>query len=264
MRHDPLVSYLDAIAELQSFVELAHQGVGFATVTNRITTLVSDRPAQSTLDKSANKLAAFAAAQSTRGFTYLYSLATVKLWSILEAGVDEFLLVLLTDPARLSDSRELRKLKGPLVEFATAPQTEQVQYLRDLLNQDVAAALKPGVGRFESVLAAVGFGGPVNDLARRTLLELSEVRNVILHRGAVVDTRFTERCPWLSKAVGDQVEPQRDDYLLYSAGSLLYMNELHRRWHEQVLRDPPGDYLVDTDKLILEALEHGWARRTAA
>lgn len=55
-------------------------------------------------------------------------------------------------------------------------------YITKELSRSLNADFKRGVGQFEAILDAIGLAGPVDPDVRRTLLELNEVRNVLVHR----------------------------------------------------------------------------------
>lgn len=222
-----------AISELDTFISLALEGFGYVTVAPEVTDtmrrLFSDDDYEAKMEHY-EKLATFSEDQISKGFPYLFSIACVRLWTILEACVDEVLFHLINDPRCISESRIIKNLKGPLLEFANASDNEKAEFLKDRLNQELASSLKIGVGRFEDPLKAVGFGGSVADPIRRVLLELSEIRNVIVHKNGLVDKRLVERCPWMSVKVGEKIVVTLSDYPIYANSCFWYIVELADRW----------------------------------
>jgi hypothetical protein len=99
-------------------------------------------------------VAEFAASEAAQGFAYLFGLCTVRLWALLEALVDEIVVAALREPRLCKDQAIIGKLKGPLVEFQSAPAAEQAEFLAETLKQAVDASLKPGAGRFEAAAPA--------------------------------------------------------------------------------------------------------------
>ena len=87
-----------------------------------------------------------------------------------------------------------------------ATEFDRTVYLREALKQEIASDLKIGVGRFESVLDALGFSGSVAASIRKALLELHEIRNVIVHSMGKIDKHFQARCPWTSMDIGQTVQ----------------------------------------------------------
>jgi hypothetical protein len=198
--------------------------------------------------KHFENLESFAKREATGGHPYLFALALVKLCSILEAAVDHVLVQLLKDPRTIESSSKLSRLKGPLVEFMGATELERMIYLREALKQDMASDLKIGAGRFESVLDALGFCGTIAPSIRKALLELHEIRNVMVHSMGRVDKHFKVRCPWIALALGESVPVTRTQYLVYHSSALWYLIELDQRWGEKVTGQGRGK---DADELLL-------------
>lgn len=233
MQDDPFEPYAKSIFELYTFITLSLEGFSYVTVAPEVTDTIrvwfSEDEYEARMEHY-QKLKSFSEAQASKGYPYLFSLACVRLWTILEACVDEVLVNLLIDPECVYGSEMIMKLKGPLVEFAYASEEEKAELLKGQLNQELASSLKIGVGRFENPLNALDFGGKVSDPVRRALLELSEVRNVIVHKNGHVDKQFIKRCPWLHKIIGDPIEISMSDYPIYADACLWYIIELADRW----------------------------------
>lgn len=242
---NPVRPYLDATSELDAFVHLAWAGLGYAKVATEVTQTVREirsrrEGGRESLDaqlpehfvRHTAMLGRFAAEQEPRGFPYLYAIATVRLWTILESSVEELVIRMLLEYPESWGANAIQKLRGPLVEFAKASPSERAEYLADQLKQEVKAVLKPGVGRFEALLEAIGLGGPVDDSVRRALLELSEVRNVIVHRAGRVDAKLLERCPWLSLLSGSVLTINGGIFNRFVLAAHWYMIELDDRWDQ--------------------------------
>jgi hypothetical protein len=161
--------------------------------------------------------------------TYLYALGAVKLWSILESTVEDSVYRFLHDEREWTRSEKIKNLKGPLIEFVSAPRPEQATFLIAQLKQTTNADLKKGVGRFETLLAVVGLDGPIDKLVARALLEFTEVRHLLVHRLGTVDKQFVEQCPWVHVSVGQLFSVQLGHYDIYSTAVLWYAREISRR-----------------------------------
>lgn len=114
-----------------------------------------------------------------------------------------------------------------------ASEDERVVFLREALLHDIGAELKIGIGRFEGPLDELGFGGAVASNVRRVLLELAEVRNVIVHKAGKIDSRLLERCPWLLFQIGESIRPVAADFKKYEGSAFWYLMELDQRWKER-------------------------------
>jgi len=193
----------------------------------------------------------FAKAQIKQGFPYIYEMAVVRLWSILEAMSDDIVLYLLVNfPEVYGDI--LGKLKGPLLDFHQATKSERAAILLEILKDKVSSRLQQGVGRFESLFKTINFGGPVHDKIRRLLFELSEVRHIVIHRNGKADAKIVKRCPWLGLRVGQKLQTTSKHYHDYSVGAGCYVLELALRWQ---LSGPGFSNLSNPDR---------WCKKTAA
>ncbi len=171
----------------------------------------------------------FATEQSAQGIPYLYDLAVVRLWGTLAACIDDVVAAALQNPESCKDNKLLARLKGPLISFRSASPVEQAEYLAETLRRELNASLKVGVGRFEDILDPIGMAGAVDEVIRKLLLELSQVRNVVVHKRGRVDKRYLESCPWSSQNIGDQVATNAESFDLYYHAAHWYLNTLISR-----------------------------------
>jgi hypothetical protein len=70
----------------------------------------------------------------------------------------------------------------------------------------------------------------VEEGMKKTCFELCAIRNLIVHRSAIVDRRFVQLCPWLGTKIGEifKVTPQA-----YKS----YLEFAHRWLIEILIRD---------------------------
>lgn len=219
------LSGLEASAQAVSYVDLQRR----VAATLRKPDPFPTPESYETAKQHAERLQQLASEEEQKGFPYLFGLATVRLWSILEAMVDEIAVEYLKDPGSCEDVDLIRSLKGPLVDFVNAAPDEQAEFLANELKLAVKAALKPGVGRFEAILEPLGIGGGVDENVRRAFIELSQLRNAIVHCGGVADKRFVEACRWLGYAVGQRLRPTRLDFRIYELAVMWYIAEISAR-----------------------------------
>ena len=241
-----LSHFIDDIFELDAFIKCSLKGFGYATVatlvTEKVRSIAKSEGADHPLKDDAiyekrkehyKRLEEFAKIENEQGHPYLFSLACVKLWSILEAAVDFMLLELLKDNERATKSVRLGKIRGPLLSFLQASDAQKIEYLKETLLQELGSDLKVGLGKFEAPLGELGFSGHVSEPIRRTLLELNELRNLVVHKTGVIDSRFKERCPWIPLSQGQNFLPTYDNYRNYQTASLWYLLELDQRYEQQ-------------------------------
>ena len=202
------------LKQLIDFVELAHTGLGSAIGTPRLMAAVKMREvAVGKADRGdyvaqlakAEHLKKIAEAHLERDFDYLYALAVVKIWSVLESSVENIVSQCLQRPFECKDMKTLNDLRGPLIEFLNADQDERAEFLFSELKSTTKSALKTGVAVFEALLEPVGMAGSHHEEVRRSILELQQTRHVIVHRRGLADRRFMDRCPWVGATVGQSL-----------------------------------------------------------
>lgn len=182
---------------------------------------------------SASRVEKFAESQVSNGSPYLFSLCAVRLWALLEAFVDELVVEALQCPQDCPGQAVLSKLKGPLIEFRTAPPDEQAEFLAETLKQTLDASLKLGVGRFEVLLEPLGLSGEVHSKVRKVLYELSQIRNVIVHKSGRADRRIVESCPWLDSTRGEVLHVTSKMFERYLKAAYWYLLEIRARVDER-------------------------------
>jgi hypothetical protein len=255
----------DDIQMLRMFVHVCLSGLSYSLQATRVVDVLKDshkrfgkpeRYSSEDYYREANKQAereeAFGKQQESKGFTYLYALASIKLWSILEATIEDVALECIQTPDRCSDAKLLAGLKGPLFEFLRQSAEERAEFLVGQLKQEVRASMQKGIGRFEAVLMPLGLGGAVPDAVRRAIFELSEVRNVLVHRRGLADKRFVSSCPWFGVKSGDELMLKEQHYDRYELAVRCHLLEIDLRFRR---RDDPPDANPETKNNVLRLRE---------
>jgi hypothetical protein len=168
-----------------------------------------------------------------KGYPILQEQAVAALWELLESFVLSFLTNWLTNQPELTQLTAIRKIKIPLADYEKMSQDEKYDYLVDELERGLGAPFKQGSNRFEVLLDVFGLSGPVDEPVRKDLFELSQVRNVIVHRRGIVDRRLAEACPWMGLRPGDRLSLTVDDWERYLeavdrySSSIIYRAQAH-------------------------------------
>jgi hypothetical protein len=101
------------------------------------------------------------------------------------------------------------------------------------LISELRRELKPGhrssIEVFESVLHLFGLKGAMDPDLKRNLIELEHVRNLLLHRRGIVDSRFLDSCPWTTFRMGTVITPDGASVERYSSAVLDYYEVLFAR-----------------------------------
>jgi hypothetical protein len=244
----PVDPFFDDVFELDVFIQVTIEGHGYTTIAPDVTRFIKrsgarghpvadDSVYRDRLERQ-QQLKGFAEREIEQGHPYLYSLATVRLWSILEAAIDEVILGLLRRGG-WDESSGVTQLTGPLLPFLEATEETRAELLREKLLEAHKNSERIGVGRFESVLSPLGLGGAVDTEVRKRLLELSEVRHVIVHRRGIADRKLLLRCPWLPWDIGATAVIRRDRYASFYGSVLWYLMEIAARWLDET-EQPDG------------------------
>lgn len=235
-----LVDALGAVGPLLQFVQVCQTGMHYSRQAVRVVDfnevradalgVASPYSDLQAARAAAIKLETFARQEDGEGFPYLYGLASVSLWGLLEAAVDDLLVDCLRFPESCADIRLIEGIKGPLLAFGNATQEQRAQFLASEISRHVKADLQTGAGRFEALLRPAGLDGPVDDLVGRSLFELSQVRHVTVHRFGVVDHRFQDACPWRAETIGQRLRVTGPDFARYRWSVEWYLFEILGRY----------------------------------
>jgi hypothetical protein len=179
--------------------------------------------------KKAEAEAALARREVEQDFPLLHGQAVVALWSALESLARNIVTTWLTNAPETISNERVRRLRVPFFEYEDLPKRERIPYIVELLEREVEAPLKLGVGRFEELLDIVGLAGSVEERVRHDLFEMGQVRNAIVHRGGVADRRLVEACPWLSLKPGDHVHVSHEQFAKYVQAMQGYVLECIQR-----------------------------------
>jgi hypothetical protein len=167
----------------------------------------------------------------------------VALCSTLEALVKDTLTDWLTHIPSAWQSEAFGKLKIPFTvkEWTAKDSAARAHWAMQQLWKATSDTNTNLQARFEGLFLAVDIPKveePMSEALRdafrpeevpNRLIELWAMRNVIVHRLGVVDTKFLETCPDLGFAVGDRLDITFDVYSRYSMAVHLYLGQtLHR------------------------------------
>ena len=151
----------------------------------------------------------------------------------------------------MGDVDEVKKLKIPYGEFLAIDEETRAAYLTDMLERALQSPVKRGIGRFETLLSPFGLNGEVESDLRKTLFEMQQVRNVLVHKLGVVDSKFRRDCPWFDVPEGAvlQVSAEMAHRYSHAVGDYLVVliNRVRARYDlnesnrsEQTGEPPPG------------------------
>jgi hypothetical protein len=180
----------------------------------------------------------FAEEEMKKGFPILYEQATISLWGSLEALIRNFVALWLHHVPSAKRCDAVKQLKVKIGEYESLEDFERCLWIVDLIDQEIAGPLKVGVGRFECLLEPFEMNGAIEDDCRRSLLELSKVRNILVHKNGIADRKFTESCAWLGYRPGDHVVVDKERWASYTNAVHNYVLQLNYRLQRRFGQEP--------------------------
>jgi hypothetical protein len=230
---DAMQKFSDDIEELHRLQRLCVAGVGaLRAMPGVVRTLINspedDAATNEQRLESAKKAADLATRECDKDFPLLRALVAVAVWSHLE-GHFKSLLAYCVQHELPKNHKLLSKIKVKVSEWVQLDDDDKPAFLLSKIEQTLSSPQKAGVGRFESVLEACGLSGSVPPNLRRDVLELSAIRNSLVHCNRIADRRLVKQCPWLEISAGQPLhitQPMLDRYFSAAIG---YVCVVHAR-----------------------------------
>lgn len=168
-------------------------------------------------------------AQEIRGLPMVHSQTLISLWAILESFIHMLAANVMSNDTNIRQNEKIRRIKIPLIDFETLDSQERSYFVIRELEQNVGASYRKGIGCFESLLDVFELGGGLEENYRRDLLELQQIRHVLVHRRGFVDRQLSEACPWLKLRMNSKINITREDIRKYFKAVNEYLLEISRR-----------------------------------
>lgn len=209
-----------ALEELSDFIDLCRRGFRLAATATELGDLIKSpqgvKKAQAGRVRNLIKTLKDTGERTRRyvddGFATLYGVGIVRLWTALEATMNDCCMAMLQQDEFWKRAKATKNLKVRLVEFLGLSEQEQLSVMLDHVMTDSGARQAPGVGRFENLLNALDLGGDVPDSVKRQMVWLAEARHLLVHRHGIIDHKFTSRVPWIAATVGEKLGVSEDDF----------------------------------------------------
>jgi hypothetical protein len=228
---EPFKVLLNQTERLHHLLRLSTKGIAMIQGVPRMVEVlnkIEDKPDEDAKQKlaQAKEEAELATREVREGFPLLNAQAAIALWSSLEATVRLFVGRWLRHEKTAMQVDIVQKLRVRLGDYERLDEENRCFFIVDRIETEVSAPLTNGVGRFEALLSPFGLGGSMDEDVKRTLFELSQVRNVLVHRYGVADKRLAEACPWLGVKAGDPVKLDHTHIRRYFEAVTQYALEL--------------------------------------
>jgi hypothetical protein len=172
-------SVVDATEMLGRLIHISEKGIAVLRGMPRIVKVLADVEGASADLSTQKKLetaereAALAQSEVDRDFPVLHGLAVVALWSQLEHFIKGLIVLWLLHRKDAMNVPAVQKLKIRLGDYMQLSRPEQARYLVELIEQDIAAPLKRGVSRFDSLLEPFSLSGSIAKSRRSSYTSFS-------------------------------------------------------------------------------------------
>lgn len=168
------------------------------------------------------------------GFHLVFAHSSVSLWSALESMILNFCGSMLYFHPDISDREKLEKIRVSSSFVLQSDKRAAAFAILSELERNTGAHLKPGMGRFVEALSACGLDISVSEETRRSLLELSKVRNLVAHKFSICDDKFLKECPWFDAEKGKRIKLTSAQYSNYRKGIKEFLKVLTRQYTNTV------------------------------
>jgi len=240
--HESLEILLDDIQKMHDIINVAQRGLQMTQgAPNAVKVLAKVKNEEDTEKhklslQKVERIADIAKKEIDSGFPFLYSQSSIMLYSYLEGAIKRFVIIYFKKND-LEKIKEVANIKIAFSEFVNLDDNEKFEHLFILYEKLLTVGMQYGVTRFENLLGPINFSGYVDKDLAKIIFELSQIRNVILHRGGKADKQFIACCPWLNYAVGDRIIVTDKKYDEYYVGVCKYVTELAIRLGEKRGKD---------------------------
>jgi len=162
-------------------------------------------------------------------FPILHEQSVIAMWSMLESLVYLLAAKCLANELAIWKTDSISKLQVRIGDYESLDHFEKCMWIVGLLDQSTSAPNKSGITRFEKLLQVFNLDGSFNDEHNKALYELHHIRNVLIHRGGLVDNKLLKACPWIKLKPGQQLLISHSMWIKYQKAVGKYCIELAKR-----------------------------------
>lgn len=163
------------------------------------------------------------------GFPRLFAQAVIALWSNLEILVDDLAFLAASSRWVSLTSSVFDQIQVKVSEVEGLDRDDYIRLVLKKLQEKKGSEWHPGVAGFEAYLEPLGLAGTVKADAKRDLIELKAVRNILVHLGGVVDAKFVKACPWRQAEIGQTIKMDAEMYGRFRRAADGYVRVIERR-----------------------------------
>lgn len=223
----PFRHWIDFIDETNRILQLSIQGISSLQGVHDLQKAIleydlfeesrEETEVESKILKEAELITALAKSETKKDFPVLHAHSLIAIWGAVEALIDDIFVMWLLNKPEILNNETLVKIRIPLIKFEALDREDRMRLILEEVKREVRATYKPGILGFEQLLEYLGLSGPVDDKIKRSLIEMKQIRNILLHRGGFVDQRAIEACPWMNWRRGQKIQIDHKNYHKYFA-----------------------------------------------
>jgi hypothetical protein len=143
--------------------------------------------------------------------------------------VEDTLVAWLRNEKFAGKEQGLRKIRVSVADFNAMSEIERNYHLVSEYRRELRPRHRSSIEVFESILHQFGLQGAMDPELKRSLIELEFVRNILLHRRGIADSRFLEGCPLTTVKIGAAIIPDEKSVGKYTHAVLDYYELLRGR-----------------------------------
>lgn len=236
----PLDLWRERTRNVMNLIEIAGRGIamvrGAPTLIEALDSL--ERKEAETEEESrrreyrlatAREQASLAHSEVDADFPLLHALGCAWLWTSLETLVEDLMIAVLVSDPTTANLESVRDVRVPLAVAASGDRELLAWAAYQELELRNRSEFKSGVTRFEGLLDLVGLGGNIPEGVKKSVFELGHVRNIVLHRGGIVDRVFVQACPWTGQAVGEPLKIGHAQFTTFIYATMHYAAVIESR-----------------------------------
>ena len=176
-----MASYVADFQKLAETTELAKAGISVIQGMGDLASALAKVTEERIDTKQARRAAKLAQHESENEFPWINGQTVVTYWGYLESMIRSIGVAFLLNERQTWSHQEMDRVRVKVGEYEALTKQERCYFVLDSLERERAVSLKLGAGRFESTLAVFKLDGGLSVGLRKALLELQQVRNVLVH-----------------------------------------------------------------------------------
>lgn len=225
----PFLELLDEIDELYKYLDIL--SISFPLLQNEdvVNILKDNMYTKNEAQEMIDRVHGYLKEEKRNGYFHTNSQFSILLFAYLEGGIKRFIMSLFEHLPTVYDIKEVKDIKISVAEYRKCSKEELYGYLFERYEDSVAKGEKYGVSRFEKMLKPFGFGGAVDEEVKKSIFELAQIRNCLLHKGGRADKAIIENCSWLELKLNERVSINNEQVISYCNNVTAYIQTVARR-----------------------------------